>query len=355
MNHLRKIAAALAQKNLDALLISGESNEFYATGFHGEGLVLITPDKNYYTTDSRYIEAARHIEDAEIQMVDRSHSHLSLLKEHLASLSIKRLGFEDDTMTVSFYQRFLEILPKGTEPVAASSLLRQLRSTKDAEEIACMKAAQAITDRTFSEILNDIRPGRTEKEIAARLTYLQMTFGAEGNSFDPIAASGANGSMPHAVPSLKPLAENEFLTMDFGCFYQGYCSDMTRTVCLGSATDEMVRVYETVLSAQKAGIACVQADVAGSTVHEAAASVIDSAGYGAFFGHSFGHSLGIDIHEAPTASPGNHEMIPENAVISAEPGIYLPGRFGVRIEDVTIYRKDGAEDITHSPKELICL
>ena len=355
MNHLKKIASRLETEDCDALLITGESNEFYATGFHGEGFVLITPQKNYYTTDSRYIEAAQQIGDAEIQMVDRAHSHLKLLAEHVSALGLKKIGFEDEAVTVSFYNRLKEALPSGVSLLPASSLLASLRAHKDEEELKLMKQAQAITDRTFTEILNDIRTGVTEKEIAARLTYLQMKFGAEGNSFDPIAASGANGSRPHAVPSDKALAPNEFLTMDFGCLFGGYCSDMTRTVCLGSPTDEMHKVYDTVLEAQKAGIAAARAGVTGAAIHKAADDVIVRGGFGGYFGHGFGHSLGIDIHESPTASPANTKSIPEGAVISAEPGIYLPGKCGVRIEDVLIYRADGAEDITRSPKALICL
>ncbi len=355
MNHLSKIAACLQQFDIDAMLITGESNELYAIGFHGEGFVLVTEHRNIYTTDSRYIEAAQKIKDTEIKMVDRTHNHLSYLAFNVQALDIKRLGFEDATMSVSLYNKIKGEMPSGVELVPASSMMNHLRASKDVEEIETMKAAQAITDRTFTEILNDIRIGVTEKEIAAKITYLQMKFGAEGNSFDPIVASGANGSMPHAVPTEKQFGSGEFITMDFGCLYHGYCSDMTRTVCLEKPSDEMTKVYETVLSAQKAGIAKVRAGVTGAEVHNAADEVITNAGYGGYFGHSFGHSLGIDIHEAPVASPGNKQAIPEGAVISAEPGIYLPGKFGVRIEDVTIYHKDGAEDITHSPKNLICL
>ena len=192
----------------------------------------------------------------------------------------------------------------------------------------------------------------TEKEIAARLQYLMLHFGAEKMSFDPIVAGGSNGSMPHAVPTDR---KGEFVTMDFGCVYGGYCSDMTRTVCVGQPTEEMRQVYEVVLSAQLAGIAAARAGVTGAEIDGAAREVIRQAGYGEFFGHSFGHGVGVEIHESPNASPANDKPMAAGSVISAEPGIYLPGRFGVRIEDVIVLTEDGCRNITRAPKELLCL
>ena len=174
-------------------------------------------------------------------------------------------------------------------------------------------------------------------------------------SFDPIVVSGPNGSLPHGVPSEKPIGQGEFVTMDFGCVYGGYCSDMTRTVAVGYATEEMRKVYETVLAAQKAGIAAARAGVTGREVDGAARAVIDAAGYGAYFGHSFGHGVGVEVHEAPNASPMNEKPLPAGAVISAEPGIYLPGRLGVRIEDVILLTEDGCRNLTKASKELLVL
>ena len=174
-------------------------------------------------------------------------------------------------------------------------------------------------------------------------------------SFEPIVVSGPNGSMPHGVPSAKPVVEGEFITIDFGCVWGGYCSDTTRTVAVGHVTEEMNKVYHTVLQAQLAGIAVAKAGAAGKAVHEAAAKVIGGAGYGEYFGHGFGHGVGVEIHEEPTASERNAKPLPEGAVISAEPGIYIPGRFGVRIEDVLVITRDGNIDITKAPKELIIL
>ena len=218
-----------------------------------------------------------------------------------------------------------------------------------------MRKAQQITDEAFKAILSFIRPGMTEQEIAARLVYELLRRGGEKVSFDPVVAAGPNGSRPHAVPGEQVVDTGMFITMDFGCKVEGYCSDMTRTVALGQPSEEMERVYATVLAAQKAGINAARAGATGREVDGAARQVIAEAGYGEYFCHSFGHSLGLDIHESPNASPSEDQPLPAGAVISAEPGIYLPGKFGVRIEDVLILREGGCEDITRSPKDLIVL
>ena len=230
-----------------------------------------------------------------------------------------------------------------------------LRQQKQPEELEYLRAAQAITDQALKEVLPLIRPGVTEREIAAELTYRQLRLGAEGNSFDPIVVTGAHSSMPHGVPDDRKVQAGDFVTMDFGCLKGGYCSDMTRTVAVGSATEEMKTVYNIVLQAQLAGIAIAKAGVNGAEIDGAARDLIAAHGYGDYFGHSFGHSLGLYIHESPNCAPNNTQPMPEHAVCSAEPGIYLPGRFGVRIEDVMHLTKDGAEVLTQSPKELIIL
>ena len=234
-------------------------------------------------------------------------------------------------------------------------LVDALRAAKDDGEIALMTKAQEITDRAFSEILKFIQPGMTEQEIAAKLQYDMLRFGAEKMSFDPIVVSGPNGSLPHGIPSAKQVQQGEFITMDFGCKYGGYCSDMTRTVALGEPTGEMRKVYQTVLEAQLAGIAVTKAGVPGKSIDAAARKVIEDAGYGEYFGHGYGHSLGIEIHESPNANTREETLLPVGAVVSAEPGIYLPGKFGVRIEDVLVLKDGGCEDITRSPKDLIVL
>ena len=353
MNHLEHIAAHL--DGLDAILLTSEANCYYAAGFMGEGIALVTRRGSWYFTDSRYTEAAdKAIGDAAvIREVSREKPFSALINEALAEAGAEKAGFEEQRMTVAEHAVYSEKLHCTLTP--ASALMTELRSSKDEEELSCMTAAQRIAEGALAQILKEIRPGMTEKEIAARLNYLMVSAGAEKTSFDTIVASGPNGSMPHAVPGMRKVREGDFITMDFGCVYKGYCSDMTRTVALGQPSDEMRNVYDIVLQAQLAGIAAARAGVTGAAIDGAARKVIQDAGYGSCFGHSFGHSLGIDIHEAPNAAPGNDKPMPDGAVISAEPGIYLPGRFGVRIEDVMILRPDGAQVITKAPKALLVL
>ena len=357
MNHFDKIALALPAAGLDGVLLTGEYNRFYASGFATtgtDGVALVTTEGNFYFTDSRYIEAAENtVENAAIALADRGKGYVAWLGEALALTGARRIGFEDETMTVADHERYRKNLQ--AELVPASALLHALRAQKDARELERMEQAQRIAEKALEQILTEIRPGVTEKEISARLQYHMLCFGAEKMSFDPIVAGGPNGSMPHAVPTDRPVQSGEFVTMDFGCVYGGYCSDMTRTVCVGKPTEEMERVYETVLKAQLAGIAAARAGVTGAEIDGAAREVIRQTGYGDYFGHSFGHSVGVEIHESPNASPGNHEPMPAGAVVSAEPGIYLPGRFGVRIEDVIVLEEGGCRDITKADKALLCL
>ena len=354
MSHFKKIADQLEARGLDAMLITSEAGEFYAAGFHGEGVALVTRNKTWYYTDSRYIESAEKlVRDAEVGLMTHNRKYYDIYAEIVADQGIQKLGFEDKKMSVYSYQEWTKKVK--AEFVPATDLLTDLRMVKDEEELAAMKEAQRITDAAFAEILKDVKPGVRECEIAAKLTYLMASMGAERNSFDPIVACGANGSLPHAVPSQKKIENGHFVTMDFGCVYNGYCSDMTRTVAVGQPSEEMVFVYNTVAKAQLAGIAAAKAGVLGQTVHNAAADVIREAGYGDYFGHGFGHSLGVEIHEDPRFAQTWDKPIPAGATISAEPGIYLPGKFGVRIEDVIMLTEDGCIDITHSPKELIIL
>ena len=354
MNHIENIAARLPEYGLDAMLITSDSGERYALGFHGEGLLLVTRDGGHYTTDGRYIEAAREqIQGVQVSLSTPGNSHIAQAKAFLEETGLHNVGFESGAMTVDTHRKYTQELPCILTP--AQKLLDDLRSSKDEGEIALMRRAQDITDEAFRAILNFIRPGMTEQEIAARLVYEMLSRGAERTSFDPIVAAGANGSRPHAVPGGQAVETGMFITMDFGCKVGGYCSDMTRTVALGHPTQEMEEVYSAVLAAQKAGIQAARAGVPGREIDAAARRSLQEAGWGEYFTHNFGHSLGLDIHESPNAGSAEQCPMPNRAVISAEPGVYLPGRFGVRIEDVLILNENGCEDITHSPKDLIVL
>ena len=354
MNHLSQIAQKLPEHDLDALLITSEPGERYALGFHGEGVVLVTRKGAHYSTDGRYMEQAKlQVTGAELTLTYTGKGHMALAKEYMKEHHLERVGFESGQMPVDEYHRWAELLPCILTP--AQGLLDGLRASKDPQELEAMRQAQRITDQAFGEILNFIRPGRTEREIAARLVYELLRLGGEKMAFDPIVAAGANGSKPHAQPGDQAVAPGMFLTMDFGCVWEGYCSDMTRTVCVGQPTEEMERVYQTVLDAQKAGIAAARAGVTGKSVDAAARQVMEEAGYEEYFSHSLGHSLGLEIHESPNLSYTNEKPLPVGAVTSVEPGIYLPGRFGVRIEDVVALGETGCETLTQSPKNLIVL
>lgn len=353
MNHFKTIRDALPAEGLDAVLLTCRANRFYASGFDstgGDGACLITRDESYYWTDGRYIEAASaRIEDAKVGLTDQARPYKDLFRETIEKHGLRRVGFDDAYMTVAEHEK-LAVLP--CELVPASKLLSRLRGVKDAEELARMREAQRIAEKALEEIRNDLRPGVTERFLAARLVFLLRCGGAEDVSFQPIVVSGARTSMPHGVPSGKALEDGVFVTMDFGAKFDGYCSDMTRTVAIGHATDEMRAVYETVLKAQEAGIAAFRAGVAGKDVDSAARAVIEAAGYGSYFNHGFGHGLGVEIHEPPNANQRYAGTLPAGAVLSAEPGIYIPGKFGVRIEDVVIVGEDGCEDIMKAPKAL---
>ena len=354
MNHLKQIAAKLPEYHIDAMLVSSEPGEFYAVDLHGEGYVLVTPDECLYLTDSRYIEAAQAgVTGAKVVMVDSGRNYTRFLNRFIDSHGIQKLGIEDTYMSLGQYNKLKEEL--HAQLVCAGGLIPGLRSSKDQEELARMVEAQRITDEAFAAMLDYIKPGLTETQIAARLVYEMMSRGANQLSFDPIVASGPNGSKPHAIPGARQVQRGDFITMDFGCKYLGYCSDMTRTIALGEVSREQRLVYDTVLEAQRAAIAVSKAGVPGKTIHETAAAVIAAAGYGEYFGHGYGHSCGIEIHEGPFANSRDETPMPVGAMVSAEPGIYLPGRFGVRIEDMIRMEEGGCLDITRSPKELILL
>lgn len=355
MSRFHKIADKLEAYGLDAMLITSGPNRLYAAEFPSTaGVAIVTRGGSYFFIDSRYIEAAtKRITGAEVVLMDRDHPYSKLLGEVIAKHGVKKLGYEESYITVSEYEMWKNCL--DVELVPATQLIMDLRASKDESEVETLIAAQRIAERALKEVLDFIKVGRTEKEIAAYLTYKLLCFGAEKNSFDPIVVSGPNSSMPHGVPSDKPVAAGDFITMDFGCIYKGYCSDMTRTVAVGHVTEEMDKVYHTVLAAQKAGIAVAKAGVKGRTIHETAAKVIADAGYGPYFGHGFGHGLGVEVHEMPGAGPTGETPLPVGAVISAEPGIYLPGKFGVRIEDILVIQENGCLDIMEAPKELLIL
>ena len=357
MNNIARIQQALVQKDLDAILITDEKDQRYATGFaFTDGMVVVSREKAWLLTDSRYIEAAEKIAGGccSVQMFDRQHSLKDLIRAALREAKAERLAAQDEQLSHARWAAWEQQL--GLTLLPAGGLMMGLRASKSQEEIDSMIRAQRISEKALEEVLHIIKPGMTEKEVMAELVYHMLRNGSEGNSFDPIVVTGKNTSMPHGVPGDTVIRDGDFVTMDFGSLHNGYCSDMTRTVAVGHATEEMENVYYTVLKAQLAGIAAARSGIPGKLIDKAARDVIEAAGYGAYFGHGFGHSLGLDIHEPPMAGPRGEALMEVNDLCSAEPGIYIPGKFGVRIEDVMIIRPESAEVITKAPKmELIVL
>lgn len=349
-----ELRCMLTEAPYDALVLTSEVNRRYATGFHSTaGAVYLSAKQAVFFTDFRYVEAARAaIGDFEVREIGGK-SYTAAVNELIEQDGVKRVALEDRMLTYADYTAWATAL--HATAVRLEDGLGQLRLCKENDEVEKIVAAQRIAEQALEEVLNDIRPGATEKEIAARLTYLMLHYGAENMSFDPIVVSGANSSKPHGVPTEKQIEPGDFVTMDFGCIVDGYCSDMTRTVAVGHVTDEMQTVYDTVLNAQLAGIAACKAGVSGHEVDAAARRVIAEAGYGAAFGHTFGHGVGLEIHEAPVAGPRMTAPLPAGAIVTAEPGIYLPGKFGVRIEDMLYVIEDGCIDLTEAPKSLVIL
>ena len=350
MSRISTIQTRLGE--LDALLLTAPVSIRYVSGFAiTDGAALIGKNGAWFITDSRYIEAAQaNIRDMEILCTSHDKNLTAILSDLIASAG-SRIGVEETRMSHGSWLSLEEKFSLSFEP--ASGILAGMRASKDDAEKADMIAAQRIAERALDEVLGLLRPGLTEKEVAAELVYRMYKYGGEANSFDPIVVTGSKTSLPHGVPGEKVIESGDFVTMDFGTMYNGYCSDMTRTVAVGHATQEMKDIYAIVLEAQLAGIAAARAGVPGRDIDGAARRVIADAGYGECFGHGFGHSLGLEIHEAPNANPANAEPMPEGAMVSAEPGIYIPGRFGVRIEDVMQLQTDGADVITKAPKNLI--
>ena len=351
MKNLEKYLTLLSGE-VDGLLLTSRYSRHYGAEFDiAEGVAIVTKAGCRYFTDSRYIESAENgIKGFEVLIVDGV-GYMKRINDAIADFGVTALGYEEHYLTVAELMGYEKHL--NAKLVPYNKEINGFRGVKEEWELAIMRKAQAITDKAFAEVLPRIKAGMTELELQAELIYCLYKNGATGLAFDPIVVSGPNTSLPHGVACERVIQEGDFVTMDFGALYQGYCADMTRTVAVGHATEEMVKVYNTVLEAQLAGLAASKAGVPGCEVDAAARKVITDAGYGPYFGHGYGHSLGLEVHENPSPNGRNTEPMPVGAVASAEPGIYLPGKFGVRIEDTCVYLEDGIEILTHSPKNLI--
>ena len=352
MKNLEKYLSLLSGE-VDGLLLTSRYSRHYGAEYDiAEGVAIVAKEGCRYFTDSRYMECAeKNLKGFDVRMVDRSRNYFRCINDAIADFGVTTLGYEEDYLTVAEFRGYEENLNAKLMPF--NKPISDFRVSKEDWELDLMKKAQQITDQAFTEVLPRIKVGMSELELQAELIYCMYKNGGTGLAFDPIVVSGPNTSLPHGVAGERRIQAGDFVTMDFGASYMGYCADMTRTVAVGFATEEMKKVYSIVLEAQTAAIAETKAGVTGAFVDGIARKVIENAGYGEYFGHGYGHSLGLEIHENPNMNTRNHEPLPLHAVCSAEPGIYLPGKFGVRIEDVTILTQNSAIDITASPKNLI--
>ena len=365
---MKRMERILLARQLDGILVSSSANMRSSVGCRGEGIIFVSRNRPLVFTDSRYTIAAKEeCPEADVIQYKKNiyESWLTELLERLGREAVvgMSIGFEDETMTVQTYQTIHALLKKheleNMTLVPLHKQLDQLRQVKTEQELVDIEKAEQIGDSAFARIVDKIRDSRsqgvniTEKQVAAYLEFYMKEMGAEGTSFDTIAASGIHSSMPHAIPTDKVLEEGDFLTMDFGCRVNGYCSDMTRTVVIGKAGERQREIYDVVLRAQTAAIQAVKPGIKGCEVDAVARNIIREAGYGDCFGHSLGHSVGLMIHETPCFSPKDETVLEPGMVITVEPGIYVEGFGGVRIEDVVAVTEDGCRNLTHSPKGLM--
>ena len=359
MSHIQKLQTAMKEKSIQAVIVSSELNQRYLSGFaYTDGYMLIFESTAYLITDFRYIEAAKAVVDTTECHVVMPELHKSMLAYMLTLLQtheVKTLTFEEAEVSVSLRDRLAKAFEGVDMVTGGSALLTELRLYKDEGEIDAIRRAQKITDDAFAHILTYINPDRTELDVALELEFFMRARGSEGTAFETIAVSGTNSARPHGVPRPVKL-EKGFLTMDFGARVDGYCADMTRTIVLGRADEDMKRLYNTVLEAQTSAIAGLRMGMKCADADKIARDIIDGAGYKGCFGHSLGHGVGLFVHERPNFSPNSPDsmiLLPGH-VVTVEPGIYMEGKYGCRIEDMITVLPDGTVvDLTHSPKDLI--
>ena len=348
-----KVKQILVEKQLDAVILSNTDNIRYLSGYCGDtGLLFLSGNRSVLMTDFRYIYQVK-TEAPECEAVDIGNDGYSVaIAKLVEEEGCKRIGYEAEHLLCASMEAWKEKAP-SVEFVNVEEEIGDIRIIKTAFEIEQLRQAEHIGDLAFAEILDYLKPGVTELEIAARLEFSMKMHGASGNSFDPIVASGINSSMPHAVPSNKKLEKGDFVTLDFGCKYNGYCSDMTRTVVIGKASEKQREIYETVLRAQEAVLQQVKPGMIGKDIDAIARNIINAAGYEGCFGHGLGHGTGLNIHESPRASVKYNKQVTAGMTLTVEPGIYIKDFGGVRIEDMIVFTEDGYENLTFSPKHLM--
>lgn len=352
---LQRLREQFAAREIDAVIVGKPENRRYLSGFTGSAaLLVITRSKAVLYTDFRYTEQAA-AEAPHFQVVEPGRGkQLAMVADLLKAEGAQRIGFEGDYVVLDEYERYHHSLA-DFDLLSVTGLIEEIRYLKDPAELDAMRRAAAIADAGFQHVLGYIRPGVRELDVALELEFFMRRQGAEGLAFDTIVASGVRSSLPHGHASEKVIEAGDLVTLDFGCRYQGYCSDMTRTVMVGEPTDKQREIYDIVLRAQLAGVAACKAGITGQTLDAACRDLIKAAGYGDAFGHSTGHGVGLYIHEGPRAAAGSEDVLQAGMMVTVEPGIYLPGWGGVRIEDMVLVTPDGCESFSHSPKDFIIL
>jgi len=346
---LEKLRQTLAEENLDAILITGTENRRYLSGFTGSaGHLLISPGRAVLATDFRYYEQMGR-EAGAFELARVTTTVAALLPELLAGDGIRRLGFESEHMTVADLQKLSQAV-EGVEWVPLKETVARLRAAKEEAEIELLRRSAALNDEAYAHLTRTIRPGMTEREAAWEIEAYMRSHGASKVAFDLIVAAGPNGALPHARAGERVIEAGQPVVVDMGCVVDGYCSDMTRTFCLGEPSAHYLEVWQIVLRAQEAALHAIRAGLTGVAADAAARDVIEAAGYGEQFGHGTGHGVGLAIHEKPYAGRLSEDTLQAGNSLTVEPGIYLPGQFGVRIEDLVIVREDGVENLTGSPK-----
>tara|TARA_Y100000996_G_scaffold410202_1_gene392157 strand:+ start:204 stop:1274 length:1071 start_codon:yes stop_codon:yes gene_type:complete len=352
LDRINKLRNGFASYGVDGIYITNLTNVRYLTGFTGSaGSLLIMENESHFFTDGRYTEQVKdQIKNSRVHITGSSHIK-EIQTQNLLSKNYK-IGFEASHMTYSTFL-LLKNSFSNISWVETSDTVELIAAIKDQNEIDSLKTAVEITDKVFDDILPMLKQGVSENKIAATMSYKFKEYGAEGDSYDPIVASGWRSALPHATPTEKCFEKGDFVVMDFGALYNGYHADMTRTVVIGGATEKHKEIYDIVLESQLAGIDRARAGITGAEVDEACRTIIDNAGYGKYFNHSTGHGLGLEVHTHPRLSSFNKEPLLENYVVTIEPGIYLPKWGGVRIEDDCWIKSDSCEPLNTSTKELL--
>ncbi len=351
---VEKLQERLANESLGGMLVTNLTNVRYLSGFTGSaGSCLILDQKSYFISDGRYLtQSKEQVQDMEI-IIDTG-SHLQIIKDNDLISNGTTLGFEADFLSVNQMNKLRELFP-DTQWEATSRFVEEIAAVKDKSELRAIRAAVDITDEVFDQLIPELRIGSVERKVAAKISFAYKILGADGDSYDPIVASGPNSALPHAVPSDREFQDGDFVVMDFGALYQGYHADMTRTVAIGSVTDRHREIYSVVQEAQKRGCEAAHAGMTCRELDAVTRDHITEQGYGDYYVHGTGHGLGLEVHTMPRLSQISDDTLLENYVVTIEPGIYIPEFGGVRIEDDVIIQNDGCEILNRSTKDLLVL